>query len=252
MSSMDKYTGVNCIRKYPLQYTTSTLRFTDKENNECERQLYSNYWREQIDLYGQKALYYRSTVNLLSADNIYGEQPTARYENPQPMIMLVKLSENALILSKFGYMSDENCTAYIHISSFYAVYPPDSEPKSGDIFKLVEYGNDRPGERDGRLYEITERLDQDNDEINPLAGHYVWRLKAKRFDYSFEPNITPERGSAQVHDDNRYGTITTSISSDLTFGVRTSAYPGDADTTSVNKVFNMAVNNTEIYGGYYD
>jgi hypothetical protein len=249
--SVDKYTGSNCIRKYPLQYTTSTLRFTDKENNECERNLFSNYWREQIDMYGQKAMYYQNTTSTLCADNIYGEQPTARFQNPRPVIMAIKLSENALILSKFGYMSDEQCTAYMHISSFYAVFPPEDEPNSGDVFQLTEYGSDRPGERNGKLYEITERLDQENSEINPLMGHYVWLLKAKRFDYSFEPNITPERGSAQVHDDVRYGTITSSISSDTTFGLRPSSYPGSADTASVNTVFDMSINNTEIYGGYY-
>lgn len=247
---MDKYTGVNCIRTYPLQYTTSTLRFTDKENNECERELYSNYMREQISLYGQKISYYRNTTSTLSADNIYGEQPLARFEDPRSIIMMVNLTENALILSKFGFQSDDQITAYVHISSFYAVYPPDVEPKAGDVFKLTEYGSDRPGERDGKLFEITERVDQDNSQINPLMGHYVWMLKAKRFDYSFEPNIPPERGSNQVFDDNKYGTVDP-INAENTLVNRTSAYPGDADTTSQQKVFDMSVNNTLEYGGYY-
>lgn len=250
--SMDKYTGSNCIRKYPLQYTTSTLRFTDKENNDCERQLYSNYWREQIDLYGQKALYFRNTYTTLCADNLYGEQPTARFDNPRAVIMLIKLSENALILSKFGYQSDEQCTAYMHISSFYAVYPPDAEPKAGDLFQLTEYGNDRPGERDGRMYEITERLDQENSEINPLAGHYVWLLKAKRFENSFEPNVPQERGNQQVYDNPQYGTITTTISSDTTYSPRPSSYPSSANNLSKEIVFDMSVNQTDIYGGYYN
>ena len=250
--SIDKYTGTNCIRTYPMQqpYMTSTLRFTDKENNECERQLYSDYMREQIQLYGQKVSYYRNTTSTLSADNIYGEQPLARFENPQSIIMMVNLTENALILSKFGFQSDDQITAYVHISSFYAVYPPDTEPKAGDIFKLTEYGSDRPGERDGKLFEITERVDQDNSQINPLMGHYVWMLKAKRFDYSFEPNAPIEKGSNQVHDDTQYGTIDPT-NSENTFVPRTTAYPGDADATSKSQVFNMGVNNTLEYGGYY-
>jgi len=249
--SVDKYTGTNCIRTYPLKYTTSTLRFTEKENNECERLLYSNYWREQLDLYGQKVKYFRNTYNLLSADNVYGEQPTSRFEDPKEVVMAIKLSENALILSKFGYMSDETCTAYMHISSFYSAYPPDTEPKAGDVFQMSEYGNSRPGERDGKMYEITERLDQENSEINPLMGHYVWLLKAKRFDYSFEPNLPQEKGSNQVYDNNQYGTITTTIPNDKTFAPRTSAYPESADSFSSKQIFDMSVNNTEIYGGYY-
>jgi len=250
--SMDKYTGVNCIRKYPLQYTTSTLRFTDKENNECERQLYSNYWREQIDLYGQKVLYYRHTYDTLSADNIYGEMPLAKFEEPKSFIMSIRLTENALVLSKFGFQSDDQVTAYVHISSFYAVYPPNIEPKAGDVFKLVEYGSDRPGERDGKMFEITERVDEDNSQINPLMGHYVWMLKAKRFDYSFEPNIQFEKGSNQVQDTPKYGTLSAAFTTlPGSFVQRTSSYPGDANTTSKDRVFNMDVNETLEYGGYY-
>ena len=251
--SIDKYTGTNCVRIYPLQqnpYVTSTLRFTDKENNECERELHSNYYREQIAMYGQKVMYYRNTTTALSADNIYGEQPLARFEEPRAMVMMINLTENALILSKFGFQSDDQVTAYVHISSFYAVYPPEVEPKSGDLFQLSEYGSDRPGERNGKIFEITERVDQDISQMNPLMGHYVWMIKAKRFDYSFEPNAPQERGNNQVFDDTQYGT-TDPINSENTLVVRTSAYPTDVDSTSRNKVMDMSVNNTLEYGGYY-
>jgi hypothetical protein len=209
--------------------------------------LYSNYWREQIDKYGQKVLYYRNKYDIETADNIYGEQPLAGFMEPKLIIMGVQLSENALVLSKMGFQSDDMLTAYLHISSFYSVFPTDSEPKAGDVFKLIEYGSDRPGERDGKLFEVTERCDEDNSQINPLMGHYVWLLKAKRFDYSFEPDITPEKGSNQVHDDTNYGEITNST----TPTVRVSSYPGDSDTQSKTEVYNMNVNNTLAYGGYY-
>lgn len=248
--SVDVYTGTNCIRTYPLQYTTSSLRFTDKENNWCERNLYSNYWREQISLYGQNVSYQRNMYNVLSADNVYGEQPLQAFEDPKSLIMAVNLTENALVLSKFGYQSDDQITAYVHISSFYAVYPPDAEPKAGDIFKLTEYGSDRPGERDGKLFEVTERVDQDNSQINPLMGHYVWMLKAKRFDYSYEVNVTPEKGNKQVFDDTKYGTLSAAISGAGTFTDRTN-YPADADQISTRTVFDMSQNNTLEYGGYY-
>lgn len=249
MISLDKYEGVNCIRTYPMQdYITSTLRFTDKQNNQSERLLYSNYWREQIDMYGQKVLYYRNNYNILSADNFYGEQPLAGYQEPKHIIMGVQLSENALVLSKFGFQSDDTVTAYIHISSFYAVFPTNSEPKAGDVFKLVEYGSDRPGERDGKMFEITERCDEDNSQMNPLMGHYVWMLKAKRFDYSYEPTITPERGIAQVHDDTFYGDLS---GREISVVERTSSYPVDADHLSKEQVYDMSNNNTLTYGGYY-
>jgi hypothetical protein len=249
MISLDKYEGVNCIRTYPMQdYVTSTLRFTDKQNNGAERLLYSNYWREQIDMYGQKVLYYRNNYNVLSADNFYGEQPLAGFQEPKTFIMGVQLSENALVLSKFGFQSDDTVTGYIHISSFYAVFPTNSEPKAGDVFKLVEYGSDRPGERDGKMFEVTERCDEDNSQINPLMGHYVWMLKAKRFDYSYETNIVPEKGLSQVHDDTFYGDLSGRETSVIE---RVSSYPMDADHLSKEKVYDMSANNTLTYGGYY-
>lgn len=248
MITLDKYEGVNCIRTYPMDnYVTSTLRFTDKENNKAERLLFSNYWREMIDMYGQKVLYYRNNYNLLSADNFYGEHPLAGFTTPQPLIMGVQLSENALVLSKFGYRSDDTVTGYIHISSFYAVFPTHSEPKAGDVFKLVEYGSDRPGERDGKMFEITERVDEDNaNSLNPLMGHYVWQIKAKRFEYSYEPNIVPEKGIQQVHDSTFYGELT-----GTQLPAREESYPDSVDNLSKEKVFDMSKNNTLTYGGYY-
>jgi len=250
MITFDKYNGVNCIRTYPnnySEYTESTLRFTDKDKNVAERSLYSNYWREQIDLYGQKILYYKNLYNLENADNTYGEMPLNQFEAPKEMIMLFTLTENALILSKFGYQSDDQVTAYLHISSFYVHYPPNYEPKAGDVFKLMEYGSDRPGERDGKMYEITERCDEDNSKINPLAGHYVWLLKAKRLEHSFE-NLPQERGNMQVHDDTFYGDLSGSLTVPAQ---RDPAYPQDSDTESKEKVFDMSINDTLEYGGYY-
>ena len=250
MITFDKYNGVNCIRTYPdnyNEYVQSTVRFTDKENNIAERSLYSNYWREQIDLYGQKILYYRNLYNVQDGDNTYGEMPLSQFEAPREMIMLFTLTENALVLSKFGYRSDDQVTAYLHISSFYVHYPPNIEPKSGDLFKLVEYGSDRPGERDGKMYEITERCDEDNSAINPLAGHYVWLLKAKRFENSFE-NVPQERGNMQVHDDTFYGDLSGSLTVPP---ARDPEYPKDSDSESKKFVFDMSVNDTLEYGGYY-
>lgn len=250
MITYDKYNGVNCIRTYPNNYTDyiqPTIRFTDKEKNQAERSLYSNYWREQIDMYGQKILYYRNLYNLNDGDNVYGEMTLNRFEAPKEVIMLFTLTENALVLSKFGYQSDDQVTAYLHISSFYANYPPNLEPKAGDVFKLVEYGSDRPGERDGKMYEITERCDEDNSAINPLAGHYVWLLKAKRLEHSFE-NIPQERGNYQVHDDTFYGDLS---GSRTVPPQRDPSYPQDADNESKEKVFDMSINNTLEYGGYY-
>jgi hypothetical protein len=189
----------NC---YPgvVQTDETCWRFTDKSNQEQERVLFDNWWRESINQFGVKAKYYVNTFNVLSADNIYGEQPNKTFATPVDFVMGVSLNENAINLSKFGFMSEDEITAFIHIESFSSTFAPVLsnvfntqnslvEPKAGDVFQLSEYGNTRPGNRQAKYFEITERLDEDIAQINPLAGHYVFLIKAKRFDYSFEPGI---------------------------------------------------------------
>lgn len=201
--SQQYYTGnLDQSKTYPFFFVDNTcFRYTDKEKNADERNIISNYWREQINLYGQKVGYIVNNTTTLSADMLYGEEPTQQYSPPQFIVMAINLNENALMLSKFGLVSDDEVTAFIHISAFYDTFGYGAEPKSGDLFQLVEYGSDRPGGRNGNIYEITQRLDQDIAQINPLMGHYVWLIKAKRFEYSFEPGVTPEAQNQQVFDD---------------------------------------------------
>jgi hypothetical protein len=137
--------------------------------------------------------------------------------------MAVTLNENAITLSKFGFESDDDITAYIHISSFYdsfytlsSVYDTQYnvvEPKAGDVFQLSEYGNDRPNDRQAKYFEITEKLDQDIAQMNQLGGHYVFLIKAKRLDYSFEPNIPFNNltsgisGNSQIYEESFAGRL---------------------------------------------
>ena len=196
MSSIDYN---NCFPGL-VQDDQTCWRFTDKDNQQYERLLFDNWWREIINQFGVKTTYYVNTFNLLSADNIYGEQPTKTFAPPIEFVMGVNLNENAINLSKFGFLSDDEITAYVHYQSFQASFSAQLssvwesqynviEPKAGDVFQLSEYGDDRPSNRQAKYFEITEKLDEDIAQINPLAGHYIFLVKAKRYDYSFEPGI---------------------------------------------------------------
>jgi len=247
------------------------FRYNDKDVNDNEQYLYDNYWREQIDTYGQIATYYVNAYNVLSADNIYGEDPTQIYATPIDIIMAINLSENATTLAKFGLQSDDEITAYVHLSSFAdtfsnayitfsdsttaAVFPTQYnqvQPKAGDVFVLSEYGRGRPGTRGGKQFEVTEILDEDISQTNQLGGHYVWILKAKRFDFSYEPGLSAEVGSDQVYDQANLGIL----SGGSQLPSPSKKYNEKDPLTSIDQVgttvvFDMtAMDNTDVYGSY--
>jgi hypothetical protein len=130
------------------------------------------------------------------------------------------------------------------------------QPKSGDIFTLTEYGKGRPGERSGKMFEVTEILDQDIARFNQLGGHYTWIVKGKRFDYSFEPGLEPERGSQQVYDNSFNGILSGGIQDMSPVKKYDEQNAANNKLLSINDVsksliFNMnKYNNTNVYGEY--
>lgn len=268
-------------------------RYLDKNTIGNEEYLYSNYYREQIAAYGTKITYYVNNYNVLSADNFYGEDPTRRFAPGIEVTAIVELSENANTLSKFGFQADDEITIYMHLSAFYDAFryaglqrldstqgtgnnietqggiglrteEPSTyetqfnqiQPKSGDVFVLTEYGKGRPGDRSGKQFEITEILDEDISRTNPLGGHYVWIIKGKRFEYSFEPGLKDEKGDNQVMDNSFSGILsggTQPVSPAKKYDEQNAANNPllSINDVSAAKVFNMpANNNTDVYGTY--
>ena len=123
------------------------------------------------------------------------------------------------------------------------------EPKSGDLIDFVQLGCDRPGGRCSKIFEVTERMDQDlAGGLNPALGHYVWRLRAKRYESSFEPGAPTECKNEQVHENLTNGVVDTDIASDELSSPK--SYPEDIDITSKD-IYDMDTNDNDIYGSYY-
>jgi hypothetical protein len=62
--------------------------------------------------------------------------------------------------------------------------------------------------RSAPVFEITERRDLAPQlNINRLQGVYAWHIKAKRYDYSYEPEAPVERGNDQVSDETFFGRL---------------------------------------------
>lgn len=184
-----------------------SVRYLNKNNNANERKLFSDWWREQIDHYGTSTTYYTHGYNLQTHNFVYGEDPTSKFIKTENVIMLTDITNDSLMLSKFGIMADCDMTAVIHISGFYEKFGPGKEPKAGDLIQLTEYGADRPGGRSAPIYEITERDDEYLQMTNSLIGHYVWYIKCKRFEYSYEPGVPNAPNNKQISDNGNYGRL---------------------------------------------
>lgn len=240
-------------------YANEGCRVFDLNNFQAEQNIINTSYQDLINNFGVNVDYYVHTYNLSSADNIYGEEPIAPFANPKSIRMYVEVSSNAITLQKFGFSSDDEFTGYLHIDTFTSIFEPLSyhvpngqriEPKSGDVVALTDLGYCRPGDRGPRYYEITERVDQDIPTMNPLLGTYIYRLKGKRLEYSFEPNLSGESGNNQVYDSTFSGIISSQIPTHDVVNSQPKSYPGSADEESATVVFNLSVNNTDIYGGY--
>lgn len=199
--------GSNCFELY------------DKKRLQCEIDLIKVSLNEMVHSAGTKINYWINNATLSTIDGLYGEDTTAIYTGPFTVKMRIELNESALALSKFGFNADDEITAYItydlytqafSANPYYILNQLDIEPKSGDVFEMVEYGLDRKGGRAGNFFQVTERRDQDiSADLNPLGGHYGWRLKAKRMEYSWQPNLPQEKANNQLTDDTEYGLLST-------------------------------------------
>lgn len=58
------------------------------------------------------------------------------------------------------------------------------------------------------IYEITTVKDEDVvGNLNPMLGHYAWKIEAIRFDNSYQPDAPVENGSNMVNDAPYYGKL---------------------------------------------
>lgn len=231
--------------------------FMKGSNMGASQLVFDMAYQDLINNFGVEINYYVKPFDLTKANLLYGEHPTAVYSAASGMQMYVELSEEALALSQFGFDPGDEFTGFVHIDTFqrqmssneaYATLN-DVEPKSGDLIEIVALGCDRPGGRCANIYEITERREQDISSINPMLGHYVYRVRAKRYENSFEPNAPEECANDQVYEDAQFGTLSTALTADRVADAK--SYDWNVDQYSQDEVYDQDVNNNDIYGDYY-
>ena len=102
--------------------------------------------------------------------------------------------------------------------------------------------------RGPNIYEITEARDDDfSSGINPMMVHNVWRLKAVRFDNSYQPNAPKEQGLNMVTDSAFYGKLPGGT--DPQTPKKVYSYTSDNESTKKYWDYNKTKQDEE-YGGY--
>jgi len=256
--------------------------FADPSNFQAEVAIYKSGFEELITNFGVEFNYYINGFNLSEMNVLYGEHPTQEYSNPFVIKAYLELEES-ISLSRWGYESDDELTAYIGIqtftdtfinylvneqglviydefgnklsldtiaTNFYRDNGQRIEPKSDDLMEITALGCNRPGNRGAKIFKITEVLDQDvSGGINPMLGHYVWKITAKRYEPDSSTNAPEEIGNDQVYDNTFSGKLSSTLYPTLTSDAK--VYPFNVDTISKDDVYDMSNNDNSLYGEYY-
>ena len=149
-------------------------------------------------------------------EELTGEHSAAGYGRPIEVLMVLEVKDAPSWVSQLGVENDETVTAWLHIRSFknkvvqvldnqeddryvdydsiYCKTPFDHKswtkkimPKPKDCFQVLTSGCDRAFDAGARIWEITNVEDELwSEKLNPSQGHYVWKITAKRYRYSFE------------------------------------------------------------------
>mgnify|MGYP003634900144 FL=1 len=263
---------LNCT---PDQVLAATMipacgKFVNPSNLQAEQLIFDQSFKDLINNFGIPVNYYINTFNLSAADLLYGEDfgsstsGSSQFKGPLTGVqMYIEMSDDAVNLSKFGFDPGDEFTAFVHISTFaaaasayfdYSSVGQSIEPKAGDVIDLKVLGCDRPNGRGSVKYEITERMDQDISALNPILGHYIYRLRGKRYQSSFESGLSSELVNEQIYDNSFSGVLSTTLVNQLTSDGKTYPTvedPYNIDNISKDDVMDMDVNDTDIYGSYY-
>ena len=242
--------------------------FADPENFQAERAVYNSSFTELINNYGVEIGYLVNNFDMEAMNPIYGEHTTMYWSDPVIIKAYVKPVEPSALYTLGGFDSHDTVTLYIAIDTFtagfsalsaYNFIPNSVMPKAQDKIILYPLGCDRPNGRGAKVFEITEAMDQDVDEINPVMGHYVWRLRGVRSEHNFTTNEPRENVNNQISDGASFGKTESTLFSTLTTS-ETPSLSGinkmddsTADATVEDLIYPPALSsgNDSVYGKYF-
>lgn len=177
---------------------------------------YDNQIQSYITENGLPCWFYPYLFQEEKMEEFTGEHNSAGYGRPVEVIMVLEIKDAPSWVSGLGIENDETVTAWLHIRTFknkiipilensedgryvdyntiycknpweHGAYLKKIQPKPKDCFQVLTSACDREWDAGARIWEITNVEDEIwSEKINPAMGHYVWKITAKRYRYSFE------------------------------------------------------------------
>jgi len=167
---------------------------------------YNEWLKELVGIYGVEIRYYPNKFSLTDMNIIFGDDMISGFSSDITFKAFVEISNNSNIMSRFGIQINADVGVSIPFDTW-DIYFPDSEPKAGDIFVVVNTGCGRRGDRTAEVFEVTKRLDRKNPGGDFLGRHYAWFLEAARYEYAYEPGAPPEAQNPGVSDEVLFGRL---------------------------------------------
>jgi hypothetical protein len=154
----------------------TNVRFLNKGNSAEERKVMSGWYREQIDVFGTEATYYRANADLNNAETIIrGADMTSVFSASADMVIYVDAPAMNMSIIQFGWYNQDDITVYIHQDVFTEIFATDNEtnpvPKSGDVIYLREFN--------GFFFEVSYRDNTQHPNAN-LLDFYTYTLNSRR------------------------------------------------------------------------
>ena len=181
---------------------------------------FDNQIRSYIAETGLPCWYYPYLFEEEKMEEFTGEHNSAGYGRPFELLIVLEIKDTPSWVSGLGIENDETVTAWIHIRTFkdkirnvlgnqedsrfidynsiYCLNPFEHNsytkkimPKPKDCFQVLTSGCDREFDAGARIWEITNVEDEIwSEKFNLSQGHYVWKITAKRYRYSFEHGMS--------------------------------------------------------------
>jgi len=234
--------------------------FADPSNFKAETVIFDSGFNELIHNFGVEIGYQVNNFDMEEMNSIYGENSLMYWSEPVMIKSYLDLQEESPMYALAGFDSGDTITAFIHIKTFtsllsglsaFSALDMPIEPKAQDKMTIYPLGCDRTSGRGAKVFEVTEVLDQDVSELNPVMGHYIWRIKGVRSEHNANTNNPRENVNEQIADNSYFGKLSSALFPSLTGEDK--KYTDNSDDYVKEQVFppSTSGNDGSNYGNYY-